>query len=84
MKYSPTDVADLISKSKHAYDEDMIPTMNNWYPTVGDKRAERTLTSGEDGIESVIRSALHEFVPSFVFAYSDDMNRDNARVVHWR
>lgn len=84
MKYSPTDVADLISKSKHAYDKDMIPTMNNWYPTVGDKRAERTLTSGEDGIESVIRSALHEFVPSFVFAYSDDMNRDNARVVHWR
>jgi mTERF domain-containing protein len=75
-EYTPNEVGLLLSQSPVKYQQSMVPTMETW--------GGPPFELDDDFSEDDIRAALQEYSPSLMFAYSQDFNRGDAKIVHWR
>jgi len=86
--YQPIDIADFFALSDSGFTKELVPQAKNWYPPLsndldGRHRIEHTdnhITSGKDDILGILK----EYSPTLALAFSDESNREGARVVHWR
>lgn len=83
LEYHPSDIASFFTQSYSSFTKELAPKVQNWYPNELDKGE----VTGNDIITSekdVILASLKDLSPSLAMAYSDESNREGARVVHWR
>ncbi|KAL7540362.1 hypothetical protein ACHAXR_010052 [Thalassiosira sp. AJA248-18] len=86
--YPLSDITGFFTQSESIFTKGLLPKLKNWYPPVSEELEERH--DGEDskknGVtkKNHILATLNDFPPTLAMAYSDESNREVARVVHWR
>jgi len=89
MEYDSNDMAGFYTQSETLFIKRLAPKVNNWYPQFSselDQHGKGGNPGNDDKTdENDIHNALKHFsLPLASFIYSDESNRDGARVVHWR
>ena len=84
LEYHPSEIATFFTQSESCFTEELIPQLNNWYPSTVSEEDGSSEKDGLNEIDSLV-VALKDLPSTSAFAYSDDnANREIARVVHWR
>ena len=89
LEHDPSDMAGFFTQSESAFTKKLVPKTKNWYPPVSSELDERYKGENSENDsnmeENDMLSTLKQFsLPLAAFSYSDESNRDGARVVHWR
>ena len=83
LEYPLSEIADLFTMSDSSFLKKMIPQTQTWYPS--NEMDEGCEETGDGGKHSAILTMLKDFpTKNLALAYSDEPNREGARVVHWR
>jgi len=79
--FSPKEMVRLFTLSESKFAKDIAPRIKTWSPILYKKYKEdgTTIKKNDD-----ILSILKDFPPSIQYSYSDETNREVARIVHWR
>jgi mTERF domain-containing protein len=87
LEYNSSDVVGFLKQSDSGITKELVPRMNTWYPTVSHMLDEKL---GGEKIDSAtqeknrILATLKDFPQALALAYSDEPNREEIAVVHWR
>ena len=82
LQYSPSETARFYTQSNSKFSNELVPQIKTWSPLIFNK----TEGSSYDAIteKDDIVSMLKDFKSSHSLTYSDESNREAARIVHWR
>ena len=79
--FSPKEIVRLFTLSESKFAKDIAPQLKTWSPILYKKYKEDSTTMKKN---DDILSILKDFTPSIQYSYSDETNREVARIVHWR
>ena len=82
LQYSPSETARFYTQSNSKFSNELVPQIKTWSPLIFKKNEGSSydaMTEKED-----IVSMLKDFKSSLSLTYSDESNREAARIVHWR
>ncbi|KAL7555118.1 hypothetical protein ACHAWF_018724 [Thalassiosira exigua] len=77
-------ISKLFTQSDFALTKELLPDSTTWYPPAIYEGQQDDVEHNDATTREGILSTMHDLAPSFTLAYSDELNRDGARVVHWR
>jgi mTERF domain-containing protein len=87
LEYDSNDIVGILTQSDSGITKELVPRMKFWGPTVSHTLEEKL---GGENIESAtqeknrILATLKDFPQSLAMAYSDEPNKEEIAVVHWR
>jgi len=79
--FSPKEIVRLFTLSESKFAKEITPQIKTWSPILYIKYKEDEKTNSE--INDIL-SILKDYPPSIQYSYSDETNREVARIVHWR
>ena len=82
LQYSPSETARFYTQSNSKFSNELVPQIKTWSPLIFKKNEGSSydaITEKED-----IVSMLKDFKSSLSLTYSDESNREAAKIVHWR
>ena len=78
LQYSPSETARFYTQSNAMFSKELIPQIKTWSPLIFQNK--KGISNEKDDIVSMLK----DFTSSLSLTYSDESNREAARIVHWR